>query len=225
MTDDGEREEDDGRSEADDRLADDETDPFSEIETEVDDPFAELGEGVDGSGSDDAEPIDPDSGGPDPKKRDEPAVGDDLFGPTEESTSTPMDVDTVEAEIRTEADDPFAELGPATGDTEEDLDEAFERMDVGGVADEDVWESIDEDATDEPFHPGAAEPSDTGSGETEHVVDKRTYCQQCPHVSAPPEVACTHEGTAIVEAVGFDEFRVRNCPMVSEDDPTFDADR
>lgn len=184
MTNDGGREVDDGRGEV-----DDEADPFSEIETEVDDPFAELGEGVDGSESDDAEPIAPDSDEPDPK-RDELAAGDALFG-----------------------------------DTEEGLGEAFERMDVGGVADEDVWESIDEDATDEPFDPGAAEPWDTGSGETEHVVDKRTYCQQCPHFSAPPEVACTHEGTTIVEMVGFDEFRVRNCPMVSEDDPTFDADR
>lgn len=235
MTDDGERKADDGgreekdgkgegEKEAGDRLADDETDPFSKIETEVDDPFAELGEGVDGSGSDDAESIAPDSDGPDPN-RGEPAAGDALFGATEESASTPVDMDTDGAEIRKGDDDPFAELGPATGDTEGELDEAFERMDVGGVADEDVWESIDEDATDEPFDPGAAEPSDAGSGETEHVVDKRTYCQQCPHFSAPPEVACTHEGTTIVEAVGFDEFRVRNCPMVSEDDPTFDADR
>ncbi|EMA65895.1 hypothetical protein C468_05293, partial [Halorubrum kocurii JCM 14978] len=57
----------------------------------------------------------------------------------------------------------------------------------------------------------------------ERVVSKRTYCQQCPHFSAPPDVACDHEGTSIVEAVGFDEFRVRNCPMVDDDDPTFDT--
>jgi hypothetical protein len=37
-------------------------------------------------------------------------------------------------------------------------------------------------------------------------------------------VAWGREGTTIVEAVGFDEFRVRNCPMVRDDDAGFDAD-
>jgi|AntRauTorcE11898_2_1112593.scaffolds.fasta_scaffold00043_34 hypothetical protein len=148
-------------------------------------------------------------------------------------------------EPETDVDDPFAELGlpesgrarsvdGATGtdewsDEAADLDDAFEQMDVGGPAEEDVWESLDADAgTDDWPDDGAergGETSAPGEGDTEHVVSKRTYCQRCPHFTSPPEVACTHEGTTVVEAVGFDEFRVRNCPMISEENPTFDVDR
>jgi hypothetical protein len=152
------------------------------------------------------------------------------------------ELDDSEANI----DDPFDELdGAGTGrhdsfsdasgewdDEMGDLDDAFEQMDVGGPAVEDVWESLDADVEADAFDPDAFDPdagvggatsAPSGSG-TEHVVSKRTYCQQCPHFTRPPEATCTHEGTTIVEAVGFDEFRVRNCPMISEEDPTFDAD-
>jgi len=71
---------------------------------------------------------------------------------------------------------------------------------------------------------GSAPEKDFADAGVERVISKRTYCQQCPHFSAPPAVACGHEGTTIVESVGF-EFRVRNCPMVDDDDPTFDATR
>lgn len=59
------------------------------------------------------------------------------------------------------------------------------------------------------------------SAVSDHVVDKRSYCQQCPHFSSPPAVACSHEGTTIVESVDFSRFRVLNCPMVqrAETDP------
>jgi len=145
---------------------------------------------------------------------------------------------------RAGANDPFDELGPATGETDAALDEAFERMDVGDLTEEDIWKSLDEDAEGGfgsvgEFGGAVSETNTTGSdpggrvgaGErfadagVERVISKRTYCQQCPHFSAPPAVACGHEGTTIVESVGFDEFRVRNCPMVDDDDPTFDATR
>ena len=138
-------------------------------------------------------------------------------------------------EVATDVDDPFAELGPGVdgdapniegdgpdeGATVDSGDDAFERMDVAGPAEEDVWEFLDADAEGTDAFGDAAFVS--GRGDTEHVVSKRTYCQQCPHFASPPEVACAHEGTSILEAVGFDEFRVRNCPMVSEEDPTFDS--
>jgi len=117
-------------------------------------------------------------------------------------------------------------------------------MDVGDLTEEDIWKSLDEDAEGGfgsvgEFGGAVSETNTTGSdpggrvgaGErfadagVERVISKRTYCQQCPHFSAPPAVACGHEGTTIVESVGFDEFRVRNCPMVDDDDPTFDATR
>jgi hypothetical protein len=172
----------------------------------IDDPFAELGEGV---GADDA----PDRDAPDPRPDGAPEAG---------------------------RSDPFDELGPpdtrggdpvseATGDWDDegDLDDAFEQMDVAGSAEEDVWEALDADVEGDGLVSDAGLGAATavrGEGDVEHVVAKRTYCQQCPHFTAPPEVACSHEGTTIVEAVGFDEFRVRNCPMISEEDPTFDAD-
>ncbi|MFC7185929.1 hypothetical protein [Halorubrum yunnanense] len=167
---------------------------------EVDDPFAELGAGVDAEGPD-SSPADSDPADSSP------------------ADSDPADFDPADPDAR--RDDPFDELGSA--DSETDLDDAFERMDVGGAAEEDVWESLEADA-EGIDGAGALGAATSASGDTEHVVSKRTYCQQCPHFTSPPEAACTHEGTSILEAVGFDEFRVRNCPMISEEDPTFDAD-
>ncbi|RLM81544.1 hypothetical protein D3D02_19055, partial [Halobellus sp. Atlit-38R] len=114
--------------------------------------------------------------------------------------------------------------GPTDGDP-------FESMGSGDVGEEDVWAALDEgtavgaDATDlgdtdgpTPGTPGAAATGD------ERVVDKRSYCQRCPHFAAPPETACTHERTEIVESVDFSQFRVRNWPMVEADDPAFDGE-
>lgn len=108
--------------------------------------------------------------------------------------------------------DPFAELD-AGGETAVDPNEVFDRMDVDEVDVDEVWASLDE---------GAADATSPEEPEAEHVVDKRTYCQRCPYFAEPPETACTHEGTSIVESLGFDEFRVRGCPMVTEDGPQFD---
>lgn len=142
-------------------------------------------------------------------------MSDEGDGPRRDTNGGNDPFDSLD-EPATEVDDPFDEIGPA--DSETDLDEAFERMDVGDAAEEDVWESLDADVGTD------VASSASGEGDAEHVVSKRTYCQRCPHFTSPPEVACTREGTSILEAVGFDEFRVRNCPMISEADPTFDAD-
>ncbi|KDS90323.1 hypothetical protein FK85_16355 [Halorubrum saccharovorum] len=194
---------------------------------EIDDPFAELGEGESGADTD------ADAEGP---LFGEPKSGVDDRDPIETS---PEDVSGPRSDVDSSpsgTDDPFDELGSATGESDAELDEAFERMDVGGVAEEDIWESLDEDAEggfgSVGEFGGAASETDATDAEIggdfadagrERVISKRTYCQQCPHFSAPPEVACGHEGTTILEAVGFDEFRVRNCPMIDDDAPTFDA--
>ncbi|MFC7325289.1 hypothetical protein ACFQMF_11945 [Halorubrum rutilum] len=223
---------DDGDGPRDDADGDGEDDPFDALgdpsegddragidePAEIDDPFAELGAGVDADGSDDfggagSDDSDFDGFGPDDRDAadsDRDAAG---LGSGPSAVGNPLDPDD------SGDSDPFDELGPADSG---DLDDAFERMDVGGAAEEDVWESLDSDAgvADAPGEAVSA----PGEGDAEHVVSKRTYCQQCPHFTPPPEVACNNEGTSIVEAVGFDEFRVRNCPMISEEDPTFDAD-
>ncbi|WP_128904436.1 hypothetical protein [Halorubrum amylolyticum] len=207
---------------------------------EIDDPFARLDGDASGKDTPQESPPQENAGAEDP-----------LFGEAKRETADRDPVDTgvdddaafgspAAGAERTGADDPFDELGPASGETDADLDDAFERMDVGGAAEEDVWDSLDDDgeggsAPVGEFGGTVSEPdaAASGSGErfvagesgVERVISKRTYCQQCPHFSAPPEAACGHEGTSILEAVGFDEFRVRNCPMVDDDDPTFDADR
>ena len=113
------------------------------------------------------------------------------------------------------SDDPFAELEADDAEPGSDADDPFERMEVDEVDIDGVWDALDAASDAEPTEPESAEP-------TEHVVNKRTYCQRCPHFAAPPDTACTHEEATIVEALGFDEFRVRGCPMVTEDGPRFD---
>jgi hypothetical protein len=107
--------------------------------------------------------------------------------------------------------DPFAEL-----DAEADDESAFESVDVDPVAAEDVWASLDEDATDPEVSLGGDAES---VGADEHRVPKGDYCERCPYFADPPEVACTHEGTTIVAVEDADHFRVRGCPMVEGSPP------
>lgn len=119
--------------------------------------------------------------------------------------------------------DPFAGLDvPPDPDADPgSADDPFERMAVDEVDIDDVWDALDDDADPPPA--GSGEPgADTRSDD---VVDKRVYCQRCPHFAEPPETACTLEGTEIAEVIGFGEFRVRGCPMVGEGGPGFDRRR
>ena len=124
--------------------------------------------------------------------------------------------------------DPFEEIGgsPETGDFAEfpDVDsdlgsgDPFEEMTVEEL-DDDVWEALSGDDP-EPDIGGDAQPVDEETPD-DHVVNKRQYCQRCPHFGTPPDPVCTHEGSTIVEIVDIDRFRVRDCPIVSESGPSF----
>lgn len=171
----------------------------SDPDEAVDDPFAELGPGVGDRAADD--PADPGH----------PAT------PTDPDASAAADEAATDEAAAAPADDPFADLEPGT-DADDDL---FEEMDVGAVDDEDVWTALDEDAGDDGDADRGGHDA-ASAGDEEHLVEMRSYCQQCPHFSSPPDTACTHEGTTIVEAVDFDTFRVRNCPIVGADGPAFD---
>ncbi|WP_284013144.1 hypothetical protein [Halobaculum litoreum] len=136
-------------------------------------------------------------------------------------------------------DAPFGDLarrveerrhGPSESESESDPEsDPFETVDVGEVDEDDLWASLgEESAAASAASLDAAESVDGAAGEAngrpEHVVDKRAYCQRCPFLSAPPAVACGHEGSTIVEAVDGDRFRVRGCPMVTEEgSPNFAA--
>jgi hypothetical protein len=97
-------------------------------------------------------------------------------------------------------------------------DDLFESVDVGDVDDEAVWESFVEGETGPEEQVGLGAEAERADDPDERVVPKRDFCQRCPHFAAPPETACTHQGTTIVEAVDTDRFRVRNCPVVEDED-------
>jgi hypothetical protein len=103
-------------------------------------------------------------------------------------------------------------------------DDLFEPVDVGEVDDEAVWESL-ETETEPDDRVGLGAETERGADPNEHVVPKRDFCQRCPHLADPPETACTHQGTTIVEAVDTDRFRVRNCPVAEDDEAVSGGDR
>ncbi len=120
---------------------------------------------------------------------------------------------------------PDLEPEPSDDPPPESGDDPFDRMSVGEIDEETLWSSlgsddavgvgVDADPLDgaDPAS-GVDSVGDAGPGAAEHVVTKDTYCQSCPYLDEPPELACTHEGTEIVEVVDSERFRVRNCPMV-----------
>ena len=193
--------------EPEDRFEESDAGEFGELDAdETDDPFAALGEGIDeGAG--------------------------ETSGPDQETNAS------ADPEPGAPAEDPFAELDADAADSPTGED-PFESMGSGDVGEEDVWEALDEGTSVGADAAGSAAVGDAeapgsefagtapGAGTLgdERVVDKRSYCQQCPHFTAPPETSCTHEGTEIVESVDFSRFRVRDCPMVDAEDPAFDEE-
>jgi len=77
---------------------------------------------------------------------DDTDVVDDIDDPFAQLDEDAPDSRSAADASRAGANDPFDELGPATGETDAALDEAFERMDVGDLTEEDIWKSLDEDA-------------------------------------------------------------------------------
>ncbi|MEZ3117073.1 hypothetical protein RYH80_14245 [Halobaculum sp. MBLA0147] len=177
---------------------------------------------------------------------DEGASGDRTSGDAEPLDDGPPDDTTASNET---ADDPFAEQSAdgALGDRSEE--DGRRRVPLSELADEVRRDAEAVDPDDDPlFEPAGtddagpsgwdrlereseefsqpdAEPAAEAVDEVgqEHVVDKRQYCQQCPHLADPPELGCTHEGTEIVEVTDAEHFRVRACPVIGEDGPNFDA--
>ncbi|MFB6159655.1 MAG: hypothetical protein ABEJ61_00585 [Haloferacaceae archaeon] len=118
-------------------------------------------------------------------------------------------------------DDPFADLD-ASGEAGEG-DDPFESVDVGDLPGDDVWSAL-EGESEPAAQPSvgtddaeAVERDDPAADRPDHVVPKASYCQRCEHFTAPPEVACTHEGTEILAVVDAESFRVRGCPVARDD--------
>ena len=87
-------------------------------------------------------------------------------------------------------------------------DALFDEVDVGEVDADELWSQVESDGP-------AVEPR--GNREVREV-EKRKYCSQCPYFSEPPEVACSHEGTDILQQVDMEHFEVADCPVVLEDE-------
>lgn len=161
---------------------------------EWEDPFADAGLGrVDGS------PFDPTDG--------------EGFDPTDGDRDG-------DAPLSGIADEMAERRDSAAADAE--LSELFDSVEIEEIDTEALWEEVMDEGTE--AQPGvggvgAAEAVETGPSATydEHLVDKHQFCQRCPYFSDPPSVRCTHEGTHILEAVDLGHFRVRDCPMVTDD--------
>jgi hypothetical protein len=212
-------------------MADDE-DPFDEFEDVADregDPFDDLGYPAD----EDA----PAEEAVDPEKADREATEGPRTPPSEDPAGGPPEADRdpdpeaqgapsagAAAAVSGEIDPRAGEAGASSRDAGEvqgevspqerrgdpfgDEEGVFERVDVG---------DMDPDAVFEEF--AEAEQRGTFVGEAERVfseVDKHRYCEACKWFSSPPEVHCTHGGTEILEFLDMDTVRVVDCPVVEE---------
>lgn len=110
-----------------------------------------------------------------------------------------------------ETDDPFSDMDEFV--PRDVLDDPFDNIETAAVDEDAVWEAIMEDELDGSQTLDAAQVEDPASAET--VVRKEQFCKRCEHFSAPPECVCTYPESEIVEIVGVDRFRVRNCPVVA----------
>ncbi|WP_440764783.1 hypothetical protein [Natronorubrum sp. DTA7] len=93
--------------------------------------------------------------------------------------------------------------------SDSDFDDLFDREDVTEIDAERLWTAIEAD-------PDA--PTTCSDDREIRDLDSGNYCHQCPHFSAPPSVACSREGTDILEMTALETFRVADCPVVLEDE-------
>jgi len=98
--------------------------------------------------------------------------------------------------------------GPGTPRRADDLFADLDRSaDTDGPLD-DVWEELSVD-----WEPGQIEDHE---GKRLSEVSKHSFCERCPHFTGPPRIACTHDGTEILEFVDMETVRVADCPIVAE---------
>lgn len=153
--------------------------------------------------------------------------GDRLGGDEAAGADVPL------SDLRRDVDERREQEGGGADGGDVDFEELFAEMEVGDVDEDDVWEALSESA-DEPVVEPDAVTADTGAvggtgDDGDVTVVEKSLCHGCPNFAAPPETACTHEGTTIAAEVDTDHFRVVDCPIVAQrearDDPSdFSAD-
>lgn len=104
--------------------------------------------------------------------------------------------------------DPLGDVGDREGDPFEESGSLFEERDTESVDPDEVWRDL-----------ASVDSHDSAEDAYERTfadVSKHSYCEQCEHFSPPPDVACTNEGTDIVEFLDMETVRVVDCPVVAE---------
>ena len=175
-----------------------ERDPFGRLEDAAadrdGDPFEHLSAPDTDEGAGSAPTVDPGD------EADDEDSGSEPTGPT-----TAGDADAVQPGMPSvDAPDPE----DRTGDPFTSPDSAFERMDVGDLDEDEVWEAI----ADAEARGSVADAAERTYAE----VSKHRFCETCPHFTDPPAIACTHEGTEILEFLDLETVRVVDCPIVEE---------
>lgn len=154
-------------------------------------------------------------------------LADDVVAPTTGDAPTSDDADPTVADANadqpgedptqpggSDADAPLSSVASSVAERRERAadqsdDDLFSEESVPEIDTDVVWDRLDEEGPSE--LPGDVE-------QEFRVIEKRSYCEQCPYFSEPPDVQCTHDGTEILELVDMDSFRVVNCPKVREDE-------
>lgn len=90
-------------------------------------------------------------------------------------------------------------------------DDSFTEVDIETIDRDTIWAEL-EGTVEESFS--------TPSEPEERVIPKRQFCHRCRYFTEPPEMACTHDGTKIIEMTDMTHLRVRNCPIVLERERT-----
>lgn len=141
--------------------------------------------------------------------RDKVDDGDSDSGDPDTGISPPAD-DTTEQRRDEPLGDLAAEVGRRRDQSDDaDLSDLFTSQEVANLDVDTVWEQVESGGL-------SVDPDEIATDE--RVVESAGYCEQCEYFSEPPDVACGHEGTDIVEMVDTAHFRVRNCPKVAEDE-------
>ncbi|WP_336135926.1 hypothetical protein [Natronomonas amylolytica] len=122
--------------------------------------------------------------------------------------------------------DPFDDIDDIADG--EPIDDPFTEMEVGDIDEDDVWAELADEGEDSGDDADSLDDGegtlqgtvvgadDVATDADEAIVEKRSFCQRCEFFAEPPEVACTNEGTEIVELLDTERFRVRNCPVVAQ---------
>lgn len=101
-------------------------------------------------------------------------------------------------------------MRPLVRDRQADTDTESSRSRRAAAADR---PQLDAEHTPDPDGDGGA-----GHDGDETVVRTRTHCGECPHLSDPPGFRCTHDDARIVGLVDRLHVRVRECPVVNNEE-------